>query len=332
MRKKISELNMLSLEEEYMLKEQFNNTFADYSRDKCVHQLFEEQALKTPDKTAVIACDKTLTYDELNKLSNRIANSLIEKGVKANDIVAFALPRESSLIAVMFGILKSGAAYLPIDLDFPQDRVEYMLSDSNAKFFITEENINEFISDNEENPNVKMTSDNCCYCIYTSGSTGNPKGTLIRHRNLVNFCDNNSKNYQTEMIRNGSCIISTFKTCFDAFGVDSMLFILNGKTVVLTNEAEMSNGDLLAGLINRYNVDVIHTTPTIVSMLCESEKYTKALNNIHIMMIAAEIFNESLCERLKQYTDAKIFNGYGPTETTIGVSFGKIKWGNIIWN
>ena len=129
MRKKISELNMLSLEEEYMLKEQFNNTFADYPRDKCVHQLFEEQVLKIPDKTAVIACDKTLTYDELNKLSNRIANSLIEKGVKANDIVAFSLPREGALIAVMFGILKSGAAYLPIDLDIPQGRAEYMIED-----------------------------------------------------------------------------------------------------------------------------------------------------------------------------------------------------------
>ena len=127
MRKRISELNMLSLEEEYMLKEQFNNTFADYPRDKCVHQLFEEQVLKTPDKTAVIACDKTLTYDELNKLSNKIANSLIEKGVKINDIVAFALPRNSYLIAVMFGVLKSGAAYMPIAVDYPQDRIDYML-------------------------------------------------------------------------------------------------------------------------------------------------------------------------------------------------------------
>ncbi len=325
MRKKISELNMLSSKEAYMLKEKFNNTFADYPRDKCVHQLFEEQVLKTPEKAAVIACDKTLTYDELNKLSNRIANSLIEKGVKANDIVAFALPRTSFLIAVMFGILKSGAAYMPIDPDYPQDRIDYMFEDSNAKFFITEDNLNEFISDNEDNPNVEMTSDNYCYCIYTSGTTGNPKGTLIRHRNLVNFCDNNSKNHQAEMMRNGSCIISTFKTCFDAFGVDSMFFVLNGKTVVLASEAEMSNGDLLADLINRYNVDVIHTTPTIVSMLCESEKYTKSLNNIRIMMIAAEIFNEPLCNRLKQYTDAKIFNGYGPTETTIGVTFGEIK-------
>ena len=172
--RKICKLNILSNEERSTLLYDFNDTKADYPKNKCVHRLFEEQVKRTPDKTAVIACDKTLTYDELNKLSNRIANTLIDKGIVNGDIIAFSLPRRSYLIATMFGILKSGAAYMPLDPDYPQDRIDYMLSDSNAKLFITKDNISDYISDDEENPNVEMTSESYCYCIYTSGSNGKP--------------------------------------------------------------------------------------------------------------------------------------------------------------
>ncbi|MGN0468579.1 MAG: condensation domain-containing protein, partial [Acutalibacteraceae bacterium] len=131
--KKLYELNILTADEKQKLLYTFNDTAVDYPRDKCVHQLFEEQVAKTPDKVAVIACDKTLTYRELNEEANRIAHSLIEKGVNVGDIVAFALPRKSYLIATMFGILKSGATYMPIDPTYPEDRIEYMLTESNAK-------------------------------------------------------------------------------------------------------------------------------------------------------------------------------------------------------
>lgn len=197
--KKITTINILSEKEKNVLLYDFNDTKADYPKDKCIHQLFEEEVLKTPDKTAVIACDRTLTYDQLNKLSNKIANSLIEKGVKANDIVAFALPRNSYLIAVMFGILKSGAAYMPIDPDYPQDRIDFMLKDSNANFFITECNINEFISGNESNSNIYVNPENFYCVIYTSGSTGKPKGCILQHKGIVNFSlNNNVVNYAEE--------------------------------------------------------------------------------------------------------------------------------------
>lgn len=109
---------MLSPAERYKLLVDFNDT-AEYPHEKCVHQLFEKEVEKHPDKTAIVACDRTLTYRELNEAANRIAHGLIAKGVRPGDIVAFALHRTSRLIAVMFGILKAGAAYLPIDLDYP---------------------------------------------------------------------------------------------------------------------------------------------------------------------------------------------------------------------
>ncbi len=324
MSRQIKDLSVISNDEFNTIIYSFNDTRVDYPKDRCVHQLFEEQVLKTPDKTAVIACDRTLTYDELNKLSNKIANSLIEKGVKANDIVAFALPRNSYLIAVMFGVLKAGSAYLPIDLDFPQDRVEYMIVDSGSKFYITESNLQDFISDNEENPNIEITSDNYCYCIYTSGTTGKPKGTIIRHRNLINFCNNNINNYQSCMINYGTRLISTFKCCFDAFGVDYALFLLNGLSLVLANDYEMTHAEDLAKLIKKHNVDVIHSTPSTIKAFCGNEKYVEATKKAKVIMVAAENFTPDLYEFLQEHTSAKFFNGYGPSETTIGVSFGEI--------
>ena len=208
--KKLYELELLPPEEKQKVLFDFNDTAMDYPRDKCVHQLFEEQAAKTTDKVAVIACDKTLTYAELNEQANRIAHSLIEKGVGVGDIVAFALQRKSYLIATMLGVLKAGAAYLPIDPDYPQDRIDYMLTDSNAKLFVTEDNINELLKNEKtSNPCVDMSSDSLCYCIYTSGSTGQPKGAVITHRNLVNFCsDNKVNNLQHYIAENCSNILA----------------------------------------------------------------------------------------------------------------------------
>ena len=136
----------MTLSDKQKLLYDFNNTAVDYPRNKCVHELFEEQAERTPDKIAVVACDKTLTYAELNEEANRIADSLIEKGIGKGDIVGLMLPRKSYLLSALFGILKTGAAYLPIDPDYPQERIEYVLEDSQAKYCITEENINELLA------------------------------------------------------------------------------------------------------------------------------------------------------------------------------------------
>ena len=127
-RKQLKDISAVTEQETSTLLYDFNDTAADYPRDKCVYQIFEEQVKKAREKTAVIACDRMLTYGELNEQANRIAHSLIEQGVKPGDIVAFALPRRSYLIAAMFGILKVGAAYLPIDPDYPQDRIKNLYS------------------------------------------------------------------------------------------------------------------------------------------------------------------------------------------------------------
>ncbi len=319
MRKSISQLNMLSPEEYGRIVREFNNTAVDYPRDKCVHTLFEEQVAKTPDKVAVIAQDKTLTYKELNEQANRIAHSLIEKVVKPNDIIAFMLPRKSYLLSVMFGILKSGAAYMPIDPDYPQDRIDYMLKDSGAKFCITEDNIDELL-DNEKtsNPNIEMSSDNLCYCIYTSGSTGKPKGTLLKHLNVCNYCDNNNNNVVHSIIKeNYKTIVSVTTIGFDIFVTESILPLLNKKTIILADENQSKISHNLNELLAKHPADILQTTPTKMKSLISDKSSLLFLNNIKAFVLGGEALDEALVEQLTALSSAKIYNIYGPTETTV---------------
>ncbi|MGN0178905.1 MAG: amino acid adenylation domain-containing protein, partial [Monoglobaceae bacterium] len=319
-------------DEQQKLLYAFNDTAVDYPRDKCVHQLFEEQSAKTPDKTAVVACDRTLTYQELNEEANRIAHSLIEKGVGVGDIVAFMLPRRSYLIATMLGILKSGAAYMPIDPDYPQDRIDYMLSDSGAKLCITDTNISELLNnDNTNNPCVDMTSESLCYCIYTSGSTGKPKGTLLTHANVVNYVNNNNNNNVVHRIIKDSykSIVSVTTVGFDIFVTESLLPLANGMEILLASEEQAKFQSELNLLIKQNSADVIQTTPTKMKSLIVDKQQLDYLKTVKVIILGGEALEKSLVEELKEITEAEIFNIYGPTETTVWSTNAEIKEADI---
>ncbi len=326
--KKIYELTILSEEEKQTLMFDFNDTVADYPRDKCVHQLFEEQVAKNPDKIAVIACDKTLTYKELNEEANRIAHSLIEKGIGKGDFVAFMLPRRSYLIATMLGILKSGAAYMPIDPDYPQDRIEYMLSDSCAKFCVTDKNISELLGNsNRNNLAVFVDGTDNCYCIYTSGSTGKPKGTLLTHSNVVNYVDNNNNNNVVHKIIKESYrnIVSVTTVGFDIFVTESLLPLANGMEIVLASEEQAKLQSKLNDLIKVNPADVLQTTPTKMKSLIVDKEQLDYLKAVKVIILGGEALETTLVEELKELTDAEIFNIYGPTEATVWVTNAEIE-------
>ncbi len=304
----------------------FNNTAISYSKSKCVHQLFEEQVEKNPDKIAVVACDKTLTYRELNEEANRIANSLINKGVSAGDIVAYKLSRKSCVFSAVMGILKSGAAYLPIDPDYPQDRIDYMLEDSNTKFCITEDNIFELLENkNICNPCVEISSDNICYCIYTSGSTGKPKGVLITHKNVVNYCDNNNNNNTVVNILNAKgceTIVSTTTVGFDIFVTESILPLLNGIKIIFADEKQSKIQHELNELFKTYPADILQTTPSKMKMLISDKSKADYLKALKVVILGGETLEKQLLDEVQMLTDADVYNIYGPTETTVWVTNG----------
>jgi len=312
--KKLHELNILTPEEQQKLLYTFNDTAVEYPKDKCVHQLFEEQVERTPDKTAIVACDKTLTYRELNEEANKIAHSLIEKGIGVGDIVAFMLLRKSYMISTILGILKSGAAYLPIDPDYPQDRIDYMLSDSNAKILITENDI-EGLLDNSKtfNPCVSMSSESLCYCIYTSGSTGRPKGTTIYHHNLVNLLLDNKR-----YIRSDYRIALLTTICFDVAAQEILGTLTLGLSGYLFKNKNCISTIDACEMISNNEIDVLFATPTYFDALTQIPKCAEIiLKHLKFVVLAGEKFY--LNDVVKRLANESItfLNQYGPAETHV---------------
>ena len=319
----IGELELLTDDERQKVLYGFNDTAVEYPREKTVRRLFEEQVARVPERTAVIAHDRTLTYKELDGQASRIAHGLMEKGVGRGDIVAFVLSRKSCLIAAMFGILKAGAAYLPIDPAYPPERIRYMMTDSGARYCISDETVGKLLACEETVIPDLSDGDDIAYCLFTSGTTGAPKAALVRHRNVSNFvaCNRINDRYQTAMVPRCSVVLAATSVVFDVSVFEVLFSLLNGMTVVLADEEDILSADRLAQLISRHGVEVLHGTPTKIAVYLESEAFRSAAGNLKMLMIGGEVFPPELLKKIARYSDAAVYNGYGPTETTVGVAF-----------
>ena len=312
--KKLYELNILSADEKQKLLYEFNDTAVDYPRDKCVHQLFEEQVEETPDKVAVVACDKTLTYFELNKEANKIANALIKTGVKKNDIIAFQVTRKSDLIGLMLGILKTGSSYMPIDPNYPQDRVDYMVKDSGATLCINDQMLKELLEcDRSENPAIYNSKEERFCILHTSGSTGLPKGAAIKHMNMVNFIYSNL--YLLDGIEN---IIAINTVTFDVFEMDTIFALVTGVTCVLASEEQQFNQSSFEQMMARYENCLFWATPTKITNYINNSKTGDFFKHINCYVVGGEILKPELLDTIRQLNpNVSIYTVYGPTETLI---------------
>ncbi len=197
------QIELLTVDEKRKILESWNQTDVSYDETQCIHQLFEQQAVNRPNATAVAFEGDSVSYAELNQLANNLANELIKRGVKPDELVGVNVERSIDLLVATLGVMKAGAAYVPLDPAFPEDRISYMVNDAKMRIVITQTAIKEKLPasdadvicvDNisssnqaQDNPTVAVRSDNLSYVIYTSGSTGNPKGVMVEHRNVVNF-------------------------------------------------------------------------------------------------------------------------------------------------
>lgn len=305
--------------------------------------LFERQAALCPDKTAVIANGEKRTFAELNANANKIANRLLEKGLLIEQMVGVMMPRTVDVYAVRQGIMKAGGAFLPIDPEYPDERVSYILEDSGAKFVIMPEALvrerslfartlpaqtlilEELLADggSTQNPQVDIRPENLCYCIYTSGSTGKPKGVMIEHRNLVNYVDDNPLNVEAQSyIQNASVSLAFAAITFDVSILEECIPLYHGITVCMTNEEEIHNPLALSELILAHGVDMMTCTPSYLINIIDMPEMREALSQIRVFNVGAEAFPDALYDKIMALgTDAKVFNGYGPTETTIGCAF-----------
>lgn len=327
--KSICQLELLTEEEKNRLLYDFNNTHIDYPRTKTIHQLFEEQVERTPDNIAVVFEDKSLTYKELNNKANQIASIIRENNTGPDKIVAIMVNRSLEMIIGIMAVLKAGGAYLPIDPDYPPERIQFMLSDSKAQLLLTQKHLQNAIGFNGrtiivDNSNLNIAnafnlenvnkSTDLAYVIYTSGSTGKPKGVMIEHKNVINYIEAMCSNIDFSA---GRVIGSVTTICFDIFVTESLLPLCKGLTIIIANENEQQIPEALNKLIDNNKVKILQTTPSRFKMLLSDEASLTWLCELEDIIVGGEPFPESLLTQLKASKGGRIYNIYGPTETTV---------------
>ena len=325
----LNEIEIVTPDEKKKILYDFNNTSADYPRDKTISQLFEEQVEKTPDNIAVVFEDQKLTYRELNQRANSLASYLRSQKIGRNDIVGIMVNRSLEMIISILAVLKSGACYIPIDPEYPQDRIEYMLNNSNAKLLLTFKKLenkvtfdnklfveldNELYNSNKDNLININEPDDLAYIIYTSGSTGKPKGVMLKHSNINNFIQGmcNVVDFNSR-----KTIVSVTTISFDIFVLESLLPLEKGLKIVIANENEQNDARLFNSLCLENNVNIIQTTPSRFQVLISNSNELNYLESITDILVGGESFPKMLLEKLQQLTKANIYNVYGPTETTV---------------
>ncbi|MCL9807486.1 amino acid adenylation domain-containing protein [Flavobacterium amniphilum] len=324
----IEEVDYLTEAEKNQLLFDFNDTTVGYPKDKTIVDLFEEQVDKTPNNIAVVFEDIELTYKELNEQANRLAYYLRENyDIKPDDLIGIKLERSEKMVVSILGILKSGAAYVPIDPVNPQDRIDYIEKDSNSKLVIDDNELDLFYVDQEKysvsNPEGVNSPDDLIYVIYTSGTTGNPKGTLLEHKNVVRLFFTDKPLFDF----NEKDVWTMFHSYAFDFSVWEMYgaLLFGGKLVVVPKLIAKNTPEFL-GLLQDQSVTVLNQTPSSFYNLINNEiEDEKKCHTLRYVIFGGEALNPVLLQDWHQkYPDAKLINMYGITETTVHVTYKEI--------
>ncbi len=315
----------------------WNSTEASYPEDKTIHELFEIQAKRTPEKIAVVDGEVSLTYRELDERANQLAHHLQSQGVGPDVLVAVSLDKSLNTIVGLLAILKAGGAYLPLNPEFPEERLRFMLEDSRAAHLLTTEQRlrdlpfvtcldrdSDIISVQPAHPvRSNAAPQNMAYCIYTSGSTGKPKGVLVEHRNVVRLMLNDKLQF--------SFTPDDVWTMFHSYSFDFSVWemygaLLYGGKLVLVSEEQMKDPQLFLNLLAGQKVTVLNQTPSafynLASEALKNPETELALR--YVIFGGEELHPIQLKEWRTAYPNVKLINMYGITETTVHVTFKEI--------
>jgi amino acid adenylation domain-containing protein len=309
----------------------FNNTARAYPQDKCVHELFEKQVERSPEAIAVVSKDKQFTYCELNDRANQLAHFLKRFGIGPDSLVGLCVERSPEMMVGILGILKAGAAYVPMDPTYPNDRLSFMLKDANVFVLLTQSHLLDELpphngprvsldsdwdiiaGERQDNPAARVTPNNLAYVIYTSGSTGQPKGAMIPHRGLVNYLSWCTEEY---LVAEGCGAPVHSSISFDLTITSIFSPLMVGRSVFLIDDG-IEN--LVAALLARDNYSFVKITPAHLRALAELMPADQAEGRVRALIIGGEALHmESLSFWRTHAPSTRLINEYGPTETVVG--------------
>lgn len=337
---KIAAINLLTPAERHQILVEWNNTDAPFP-DKCVHQLFEEQAQRTPGAVAVASDRESLTYAELNRRANQLAHYLRQLGVGPEVAVAICIERSPAMIVALLAVLKAGGAYVPLDPDYPLDRLRFMLQDSAPAALLTQAHLRPLFADiafsipvidageatppwldlpdsNPDAASIGLNPSNLAYIIYTSGSTGKPKGTLEQHNGLTNLIHWFIREVP---LSDRVVVLVAASISFDLTYKNIYGPLLSGGQIFLTPNRFDRN--VILSLIPRVKNGLLNVTPTALNTLIE-EDHGHVLSQLRTIVMGGEPVQLHSLALLKE-PRPQLINSYGPTEITGSAAFHRIR-------
>jgi amino acid adenylation domain-containing protein len=327
----VSRLRLLTDAERERLLFEWNDTQVEYESTKCIIEVFQQQAKRTPEAVALISKDERLSYRELNERANKVAHYLQWLGTGPETLVGVCLPRSTDTIVAILGVLKSGGAYVPLASQQPPERLSFMLADAGVKLLLTEKHLLPELriqetrivnlhsewpaieKESPENPESRVFADNPAYLIYTSGSTGRPKGVVVSHRNLVHSTLARFAYYKEPV----TSFLLLPPLAFDSSVAGLFWTLSQGGMLVIPEEDSRHDPAHLAELISRHSVSHLLSLPALYELLLR-EVGASLLTSLRTVIVAGESCPAELVDRhLATLPQAALFNEYGPTEATV---------------
>ncbi|MBE0369966.1 non-ribosomal peptide synthetase [Pseudoalteromonas aurantia] len=336
----LSQIALLSDDEMNHLIYAHNDTAMDYPKDKCIHELFEQHAQDNPDNIAAIFDNETLTYRELNERANQLAHYLVEQqGVTPDTLIGLCVERSLEMIIGILGILKAGGAYVPLDPSYPKERLDYMVEDAGLTIIVSHAQVSEVLSgyaaqvihlddkssykdqsiENIAKSSLALTSSHLAYVIYTSGSTGRPKGVLLQHQGAVNLSLNQAMLFG---VSSNSRVLHFASISFDAATWEWLMALNFGAALVIANQEMRLNSELLLEFIFEQKI----THATLPPAFLMSSQFRRDLS-LQALIVAGEQCADDIINTWgKSY---RLFNAYGPSETSVCATVGELKGSHI---
>ncbi|MGZ3457856.1 MAG: amino acid adenylation domain-containing protein [Archangium sp.] len=318
----LAELPLMPPAEEHRVRVEWNDTRKPCAREQCLHHLFEAQAARKPDAVAAVWGTRELTYGQLETRANQLARCLLRRGVGPGARVGICMPRDLDMLVGLLGILKTGAAYVPVDSAYPAARIAYLLADARPHLLLSHPELRARLPTTDtpvlfldeptlaaeapSSPALPVTSAHTAYVIYTSGSTGHPKGVMLSHANAVSFLAWAAHTFSDEELAG---TLAATSLCFDLSVFELFLPLARGTTVILAD-----NALALSALPARGRVTLINTVPSAIEALVREGPLPPS---VRVVNLAGEALSRAVVDRVHaQPSVDKVYNLYGPTECT----------------